>query len=291
MKQRIAVRALVKKDEKLLLLRRSDGRSSILGKYEFPGGRVDYGEQPEDALARLFRESIGINPKAVQLSDVLTYIDPDDRGIQYAVICYAVGGLMNQERINLGANYDKYEWKSPSEGDEEDLTELTQLLLNMHMARTAPASGDPDLRGGDDEAYQARAIVYSDGGSRGNPGPSAAGYVITDQDGALLDEGGAYLGITTNNQAEYHGVHLGLEKARELGIHSLEFRLDSLLVTNQLKGQYVIRNRELWPIHERIRELLSQFDRVVFRHVKREYNQRADAMVNKILDEHTAEKV
>jgi ribonuclease HI len=71
----------------------------------------------------------------------------------------------------------------------------------------------------------------------------------------------------------------------------VEFRLDSLLVVNQLNGAYVIRNRELWPIHERIRALVAQFEKVTFRHVKRELNQRADSMVNKILDEHSDEKV
>src|SRR5690606_18292085 len=97
-------------------------------------------------------------------------------------------------------------------------------------------------------------------------------------------EGGSYLGITTNNQAEYHGVRLGLEKARELGARSVTFHIDSLLVVNQLNGVYVIKNRELWPIHERIKELISQFDKVTFSHVKREFNQKADGMVNKILD-------
>jgi ribonuclease HI len=105
----------------------------------------------------------------------------------------------------------------------------------------------------------------------------------------VIHEGGMYLGVTTNNQAEYHGVRLGLEKALEIGAKTVDFRLDSLLVVNQLNNIYQIKNRELWPINERIRELLTKFDKVTFTHVKREFNQLADGMVNKILNAHISE--
>lgn len=108
-----------------------------------------------------------------------------------------------------------------------------------------------------------------------------------DNYGHVIHEGGMYLGITTNNQAEYHGVRLGLEKALEIGIRNIDFRIDSQLVVNQLNGIYTIKNRELWPINERIRELVGQFDKVTFTHVKREFNQLADGVVNKILNAHS----
>ena len=129
-------------------------------------------------------------------------------------------------------------------------------------------------------------ILYSDGGSRGNPGPSASGYVVMNRRQDVLNQGGMYLGITTNNQAEYHGVRLGLEKAIEMGAKTVDFRIDSLLVVNQLNGIYTIKNRELWPINERIVDLAKKFDKVTFTHVKREFNQLADGMVNKILNAH-----
>ncbi|HET6746531.1 MAG TPA: NUDIX domain-containing protein, partial [Candidatus Saccharimonadales bacterium] len=88
MNQRIAVRAIIRKDEKTLLLRRSTGRPSILGKFELPGGRLDYGEQPEDALARYLQKDAGLVIQTAQLFDVLTYIDHDDRDIQYVFILY-----------------------------------------------------------------------------------------------------------------------------------------------------------------------------------------------------------
>ncbi|MBC7459423.1 ribonuclease HI family protein, partial [Candidatus Saccharibacteria bacterium] len=128
--------------------------------------------------------------------------------------------------------------------------------------------------------------IFTDGGSRGNPGPSAAGFVIIDANQQAVAEGGEYLGITTNNQAEYHGVRIGLEKAIELKMKRIDFKIDSMLVVNQMKGFYKIKNRELWPVHERIRELMKQCDKVTFNHVPREFNQLADGMVNKTLDEH-----
>lgn len=288
--QRIAVRALIKKDSKVLLLRRASGRQSIMGKYELPGGRVKHGEQPEEALARHLNESTGFSPQTIQLADVLTYADHDNRDIQYAIILYYVSIVPAGKDVNLNSNYDHYAWRKPSSVRYDELTDLSQLLLNIQEKEAVPLVSE-QLKSEVDGTKSGQLVVYSDGGSRGNPGPSAAGYVIMDAQGDLIDEGGSYLGITTNNQAEYHGVHLGLEKARELGAESVEFRIDSLLVVNQLNGTYVIRNRELWPIHERIRALIPHFKKVTFRHVKREFNQHADTMVNKILDAQTKEKV
>lgn len=126
--------------------------------------------------------------------------------------------------------------------------------------------------------------MYADGGSRGNPGPSATGYVLLDANDQIVQQSGGYLGITTNNQAEYQAVKLGLEKARELGAAEVDVYLDSLLVVNQMQGVFKVKNRELWPIHEAIKLLSDQFERVSFTHVPREMNKLADAEVNKVLD-------
>ncbi len=126
--------------------------------------------------------------------------------------------------------------------------------------------------------------MFADGGSRGNPGPSASGYVLMDMDNNLLTERGVYLGVTTNNQAEYHAVKFGLEDALKNGAREVDVYLDSLLVVNQMKGVFKVKNRDLWPIHEAIKELMSQFKKVNFTHVPRELNKLADAEVNKCLD-------
>ncbi len=127
--------------------------------------------------------------------------------------------------------------------------------------------------------------LYADGGSRGNPGPSASGFVLLDMDEKVLLEHGSYLGITTNNQAEYQALKLGLEAA----LHTFHARkvhvyMDSMLVVNQMKRVFKVKNRDLWPIHDAITKLLPQFKEVTFDHVPRELNKLADAEVNKALD-------
>ncbi len=287
MNQRIAVRAIIRKDEKTLLLRRANGRPSILGKYELPGGKLGYGEQPEDALARYLGDDAGLTIQTAQLFDVLTYIDHDDRDMQYVLILYLVSVGSGGARVHLSQNYNHYKWESTADIQQEELTESAKLLLGISQQRVTSVKEEVLIGSDVGKATDiSHAIIYSDGGSRGNPGPSAAGFVIMNSQEHVLHEGGMYLGIATNNIAEYHGVRLGLEKALSMGVKTVDFRMDSLLVVNQMNGIYQIRNRELWPIHERIKELQGQFEKVSFSHVRREFNQLADGMVNKILDAH-----
>lgn len=286
MSQRIAVRAIIREDEKVLLLRRANGRPSILGKYELPGGKIEYGEQPEDALSRLLHDEAGLILKSAQLFDVLTYIDHDDSDTQYVFILYLVS-LNSNHKVHLSENYDHYLWKKMSNIQQNLLTESAKLLLGISEQVVTSVKETPTVK--TDVNYTtnlSHAIIYSDGGSRGNPGPSAAGFVLMNSQEHVVHEGGMYLGVTTNNIAEYHGVRLGLEKALQMGVKRVDFRVDSLLVVNQMNGVYTIKNRELWPIYERIQELVRSFDKVTFTHVKREFNQLADGMVNKILNAH-----
>ncbi len=130
-----------------------------------------------------------------------------------------------------------------------------------------------------------KVMLYTDGGSRGNPGPSASGYVVFDDQQKLLVSKGVYLGITTNNQAEYTALKLALEEAKNLGAKEVTVYMDSLLVVNQMKGIYKVRNRDLWPIHDAIKQLSKHFEHISFTQVPRELNKLADAEVNKALDE------
>ncbi len=291
MNQRIAVRGIIRSDEKTLFLRRANGRPTILGKYELPGGKLEYGEQPEDALARYVTEDTGLTIQTAQLFDVLTYIDHDDRDMQYVFILYLVSLGDGGATIQLNDNYDKYLWKKMADIHQDELTESAKLLLGISQQKIQSVKQE-ELVGKDvkETSDTTHLIVYSDGGSRGNPGPSSSGFVILDAREDVIHQGGMYLGITTNNQAEYHGVRLGLEKALEMRAKTVDFRLDSLLVVNQLNGIYKIKNRELWPIHERIKELVPKFEKVTFTHVRREFNQLADGMVNKILNAHEETK-
>lgn len=291
MKQRLSVRAIINDGGKALLLRRANGRATILGKYELPGGKLAYNEQPEDALRRYLHDDAGLHIKSAQLFDAVTYIDHDDRGIQYAVIVYLVTLVADNRPIKLSGNYSKYKWHPMSSIQQNELTDLTQLLLGIIQQEEITDQTLKVTKATADKSTSSDGItIFSDGGSRGNPGPSAAGFVILDNKQQVIAEGGEYLGITTNNQAEYHGVRIGLEKALELKYKRVDFKIDSMLVVNQMKGFYKIKNRELWPIHERIRELMKHFDKVTFSHVQREFNQLADGMVNKTLDAHARQK-
>lgn len=126
--------------------------------------------------------------------------------------------------------------------------------------------------------------LYGDGGSRGNPGPSASGFVILDMQNNVLETNGEYLNITTNNQAEYHSLRLGLERARQIGATKVHVFMDSLLVINQMKGIFKVKNQELLAVHNIVKDILQDFEIVDFTHVPRELNKLADGEVNRILD-------
>ena len=286
MKQLVSIRVILTKGDKTLLARRKGGRQAIAGKYEVPGGLLGSAEQPEDAARRYLKDDIGVDDAlSLHLVDAFTYREMEDRRVQYVFIVFR-GELKGGVKVSLGKKYDRYAWRRRSDYSQVGCTEVTQLLLGIDrqfISDPSPSS-DVAMKANALVSDSSHLIIYSDGGSRGNPGPSASGFVIFDSEQHAIEQGGVYLGITTNNQAEYHGVRLGLERALSLGAKTIDYRLDSLLVVNQMNGVYVVKNRELWPIHERIKELVSQFDKVTFSHVKRELNQLADGMVNKILD-------
>ncbi|HSX45896.1 MAG TPA: reverse transcriptase-like protein [Candidatus Saccharimonadia bacterium] len=128
--------------------------------------------------------------------------------------------------------------------------------------------------------------IFADGGSRGNPGPSSSGFVVLDMEDNILVDKGVYLGVTTNNQAEYTALKLALEEAHKMGAREVQVYMDSLLVVNQMKGIFKVKNRDLWPIHDAIKQLAKGFDKISFSHVPREFNKLADAAVNRALDDH-----
>jgi ribonuclease HI len=129
-----------------------------------------------------------------------------------------------------------------------------------------------------------KATMFADGGSRGNPGPAASGAVLFDEGGMVLREVGTYLGVATNNVAEWTGLVTGLEAALELGVDDLSVRLDSELVVKQISGAYRVKHEGLIPLHAKAKMLLRKFARVDVQHVRRKENAAADALVNQVLD-------
>jgi ribonuclease HI len=130
-----------------------------------------------------------------------------------------------------------------------------------------------------------KLVVHVDGGARGNPGPAAAAAVVSTPDGDVLDEASLTLGETTNNVAEYRGLLLGLERARELGATAVEVVNDSELVAKQLNGEYKGKHPEMAALHALARDALERFDAWSVRSVPRAQNAAADALVNRALDE------
>ena len=130
------------------------------------------------------------------------------------------------------------------------------------------------------------AYIYADGGSRGNPGPSGSGSVIkaNNENGEILANLSKFVGITTNNVAEYTGLIMGLTKAAEMGIEAVEVRMDSELIVKQLKGIYRVKNEKLIPLFQQAVKLSRQFKRFNVEHVRREYNKEADRLANEAMD-------
>jgi len=138
----------------------------------------------------------------------------------------------------------------------------------------------------------AKIRMYADGGSRGNPGPSAGAAVLFEitadgSNGKRIAEAAKYLGVATNNQAEYTGIIEGLKKALELGYTEVDVCLDSELAVKQLNREYKVKNPDLAQMFLQVHNLSLQFKSISFRHVRREFNSQADKLVNDTLDAHT----
>jgi ribonuclease HI len=129
-----------------------------------------------------------------------------------------------------------------------------------------------------------RWVVYSDGASRGNPGPAAIGAAIFDAVGREVHAVSRRIGHATNNEAEYRAAIAGLEAALALGARDVELVMDSELVVRQLNMRYKVRNPALRRLFGRIKDLQWRFASFEVRHVRREENQRADELANLAFD-------
>jgi len=132
-----------------------------------------------------------------------------------------------------------------------------------------------------------KARLSTDGGSRGNPGPAAYGYVLETDDGHVLAAHGEAIGTATNNVAEYSGLVAGLQKALELGVDDVEVVSDSELLVRQMRGEYKVKNAALRELQAQAAELSDRLSKVSFTAVRREHNELADRLVNEALDAET----
>lgn len=221
--------------------------------------------------------------------ELLDKVDPHDRSSWRPI---GIGKVTSVIEKPLGSitdadfdGHDKYDttdamleaYRSFYGPDVNLDTPVKIISFSFTALEKAPAESNP-------MQPEKEVVLYADGGSRGNPGPSASGFVIYDMQKNILYRNGIYIGITTNNQAEYLALKYALEQAEKLGARIVHVRLDSLLVVNQMTGKFKVRNRDLWPIHDDIKQRVARFKKVNFMHVPRELNKEADAAVNEALD-------
>lgn len=289
MRQRVVVQGLVQKGSKVLLLRRALGAPFLEGKYELPGGEVDYGEQPEDAIKRHLGIATGLEPiGGLQLFDVISYINFDEGdNSQYVLIVYLLNIKTLPGKITLSHRHNRYHWLQLSNSNRTiSLRYSADLLISILQGQDKSIGvNSEDISSRAPVGKASDVVIYADGGSRGNPGPSAVGYVVMDQARRILHEGGSYIGNANNNYAEYQALKHALEYAARQGIKNLDVKMDSMLVVNQVNGLYSIKNQELTAVNNACLDLFKRFDKVTLRYIPRELNTLADGMVNRILDE------
>lgn len=262
-------------NQQVLLVRRALNDEYLPGYLELPGGRVNPAESLEKAVLRKLSDDLN-------LSDVsplyyASIADKDSKG-PYVRTIFELGYDQNKA-LELTKSHVEYMWLDYDKIPEENIITDVKSIIEQYLGEHKKYSIEEKIT---------TFTIHSDGGSRGNPGPSASAYIIYNEFNEILESGGSYIGITTNNLAEYTGVLLGLKAVTKFADRNdtILFNADSLLVVNQMNGLYKIKNRELWPINQEIRELMTQFKQVRFSHVPRELNVAADSKVNEILDAH-----
>ena len=290
MKQRIRVTAICKKGDEVLLLKRAGGRlEGGSPNYELPQGKIIFGEQPEEAMTRVIYENIGIQAMSIQLSDVVTFTNLEGASeLGNLYIIYEI--KITEEGVKItNERYSAYKWVKLSDVGLVQLEEATGMLLQIIATKVgAPATRIMQVGEGEQVLPASDfATIYTDGGSRGNPGPSGLGYYIIGPDGKEIKRGGEFLGFSTSRVAEYYGLKEGLEQALELGLKKVHFKSDSLMMVNQMNGVYKVKNHDLIQVHADVLKLLEGLEAYSFAHVPRSQNVEADMEVNKVIDANT----
>jgi ribonuclease HI len=183
--------------------------------------------------------------------------------------------------------YSAYKWMPLAEASNYPLDEATMMVLQITSTKGVEVHSKMRRIGDNEQVLPSSdfATIYTDGGSRGNPGPSGLGYYIIGPDGKELKRGGEFLGFSTSRLAEYYGLKEGLEQAIELGLKRVHFKSDSLMMVNQMNGVYKVKNPDLFQVHNDVLKLLDKLEAYSFTHIPRELNTEADAEVNRAIDQ------
>lgn len=280
MKQRIRVVGIIKTESGVLVLKRSRGRSEAPPFWELPTGKIKFGEQPEEAMARSLTECTGLIATSLKIRDVVTFLALE--GASRLSNLYIVYGIetATDAKVDPRDRYTAYKYIKDFANSGIHLNEATNTVLEIIEGRRG-TTADGRLSARDTASS---ATIYVDGASRGNPGPSGIGYQIIDAEGHTLEQGGEFIGFATSRVAEYYAMRNGIEHAIKLGLKSARFVADSLMVINQLNGVFAVKNQDIRPIYNNIQKLLENFESVSFTHVPRSENSVADHEANRAID-------
>ena len=248
MKQRIRVTAICRRDDEVLLLKRAGGRlESGAPNFELPQGKIIFGEQPEEAMARVIYENLGAQATSIQLTDAVTFTNLEGASeLGNLYIVYEVKISDSAVKIT-NERYSAYKWMKTADSGTLPLEEATMMVLQI----IATKAGTPSTR-----------IIQ-------------------------VGENAQFLGFSTSRLAEYYGLKEGLEQAIELGLKKVHFKSDSLMMVNQMNGVYKVKNQDLLQIHSDVLKLLENLEAYSFTHVPRGQNVEADTEVNKVIDANT----
>ncbi len=277
MKQRIRVIGIIKNEEGVLVFKRNRGRSEAPVFWELPTGKIKFGEQPEEAMARALTEYTGLVATSIKLKDVITFLAPEGSAeLSNLYIIYELG-IDEKTKPTPRERYTAFKYFKNFENSNLKLNETTLTVLEIEGNKPAPDHSP--LR----ETANS-VIINVDGASRGNPGPSGIGYCIHDNTGNIVERNGEFIGFATSRVAEYYAMKRGVERALELGYKSVRFISDNLMVVNQLNGIFQVKNQDTMAIYKDIEKQLKNFEAVSFTHVPRTENTIADTEANIAID-------
>ena len=277
MKQRIRVVGIIRNADGVLILKRNRGRSDAPVFWELPTSKIKFGEQPEEAMARSLTEYTGYRASSIKLKDVITFLALEGSSrLSNLYIIYDVS-VIDDVRPVLSDRYVSYKYI-------KDLATASVRLNEASLSVFEIIEGKISANHISSRDTANSAMIYVEGASRGNPGPSGIGYQIIDTDGKVLEQGGEFIGFATSRVAEYYAMKNGIEHAIRLGLKSARFFSDSLMVVNQLNGIFSIKNPDIISIYNNIQKLLENFDSVSFTHLSRADNVVADSEANSAID-------
>ena len=277
MKQRIRVVGLIKNEDGVLVFKCNRGRSEGPVFWELPTGKIKFGEQPEEAMARSLAEYTSLTANSIKLKDVITFLAPEGSSqLSNLYIIYELG-IAGSVKPEPHDRYTAYKFIKDFTNHSIRLNETTISVLEIEEGKISPGRTSPR-----DTANS--VTINVDGASRGNPGPSGIGYCIHDENGHVVERQGEFIGFATSRVAEYYAMKKGIERAIELGFRTVRFFSDSLMVVNQLNGVFSIKNQDIQPIYNDIVKKLDFFEAISFTHVPRSQNTIADSEANGAID-------